>query len=194
MSQPGIIETGVPDAEARFVAPWTPPERMWGGLARAMMMWLGYERPTPRALFQHLKSCGHEIPKWLTEESEMKSLDHVPSKGTRCVLIYRAMLWDGRSLHLTPSGHTADCEFHCEQYPHECTCGATLSAAQGPEAATTIARLVEALRPFANALDDWGDDPAVGDDATLWEHPMGMCISTGDFRRARALTGEIDRG
>lgn len=51
--------------------------------------------------------------------------------------------------------------------------------------------VAEALRPFADALDEWGDDPEVGDDATLWEHPLGMCITTGDFRRAKAAITAI---
>jgi hypothetical protein len=98
---------------------------MWGGLARSIMMWMSFGPPhTPRTLLQHLERTGAEIPRWLLDEPEMQSLDHSMSKGTRCVLIYRAMIWDGRAEYLTPSGHTPDCEFHCEQYPHECTCGA----------------------------------------------------------------------
>jgi hypothetical protein len=135
-----------PSKEARFVAPWTPPEQMWGGLARAMMMWLDMHPKTPRALFRHLECTGQEIPQWLRDEHELQALDHVPSKGTRCVLIYRAMLWDGRSLHLTPSGHTADCEFHCEQYPHECTCGATPPSPQGRTG------MSELLKPVSQIL------------------------------------------
>jgi hypothetical protein len=69
-----------------------PDEAMWGGLARQMMLWLGFERATPRTLFTHLQSSGYEIPQWLRDEPEMQALDHVPSKGTRCVLIFRAML------------------------------------------------------------------------------------------------------
>jgi hypothetical protein len=58
-------------------------------------MWLdmhaGSEK-TPRALFTHLERIGREIPQWLRDEPEMKHLDHVPSKGTRCAIIYKAML------------------------------------------------------------------------------------------------------
>jgi len=102
--------SGIPNANARFVAPWTPSERMWGGLARSIMMAMSFSGPlTPRGLLQHLKCTGAEIPQWLLDEPEMKSQDHALSKGTRCVIIYRAMLWDGRSEHLTPSGHAPDC-------------------------------------------------------------------------------------
>jgi hypothetical protein len=89
------------------------------------MMWLDFgPRHTPESLIKHLERTGIEIPQWLLDEPEMRSPDHSMSKGTRCAIIYRAMLWDGRAEYLTPSGHTPDCEFHCEQYPHECTCGA----------------------------------------------------------------------
>ncbi len=68
-----------------------PSEAMWGGLARDIMMWLDFGTKTPRELFKHLKRTGRDIPKWLTDEPEMRALDHVPSKGTRCVIIYKAM-------------------------------------------------------------------------------------------------------
>lgn len=66
----------------------------WDGLARAIMMAFDMGAKTPRALFKHLTLTGREIPDWMREESEMKALDHVPSKGTRAVLIYRAMTED----------------------------------------------------------------------------------------------------
>ena len=56
------------------------------------MMWLDFARKTPRTLFDHLRNLGVEAPQWLIDEPEMKNLDHVVSKGTRCVLIYKAML------------------------------------------------------------------------------------------------------
>jgi hypothetical protein len=69
----------------------SPPEEAWGGLARAIMMWLDFETKTPRTLFRHLKHSGVPIPQWLRDEAEMQALDHTPSKGTRVVLIYRAV-------------------------------------------------------------------------------------------------------
>jgi hypothetical protein len=72
--------------------PRDAPLSMWDGLPRHLMMWLSFEHPTPRTLFAHMKALGYEIPAWMEEEGELKALDHVPSKGTRCVLIYRAMV------------------------------------------------------------------------------------------------------
>jgi len=80
------------DAEIGRTVPIVPTEAMWGGLARAIMMWLDMAHRTPRNLFQHLERSGHEIPQWLRDEPELKNLDHVPSKGTRCAIIYRAMI------------------------------------------------------------------------------------------------------
>lgn len=77
---------------SRVIVPLDAPESMWDGLPRQIMVWLSCERPTPRALFEHMRLCGYEVPDWMREEGELKALDHVPSKGTRCVLIYRAMI------------------------------------------------------------------------------------------------------
>lgn len=75
------------------IVPKEPTEAQWGGLARDIMMWLGFDgQPTPRRLFDHLGRLGRDIPQWLRDEPEMQSLDRVPSKGTRCMIIYRAML------------------------------------------------------------------------------------------------------
>jgi hypothetical protein len=79
-------------APGMVLVPIDPTEEMWGGLARSIMMWLDFDRKTPGALFKHLEASGVEIPQWLRDEPEMKRLDHVPSKGTRCVILYRAML------------------------------------------------------------------------------------------------------
>jgi hypothetical protein len=69
------------------------PDEAWDGLPRQIMMWMDFgERTTPRSLFAHLERSGYEIPQWLRDEPEMQHLDHVPSKGTRCVLIWKAML------------------------------------------------------------------------------------------------------
>jgi hypothetical protein len=84
-----------------FSVPVEASEAMWDGLPRAIMLWLDFERPTPRKLFDHLRCSGYEIPAWMHEEGELKALDHVPSKGTRCVLIYRAMIENWRAA--TPS-------------------------------------------------------------------------------------------
>lgn len=74
--------------------PETPPEEMWGELPRDIVMWMDMHegsKKTPRNLFKHLERLGREIPQWLKDEPEMKNLDSVPSKGTRAVIIYKAM-------------------------------------------------------------------------------------------------------
>jgi hypothetical protein len=63
----------------------------WDGLARDIMQAFDMNNKTPRLLFQHLERCGTPIPQWMRDEPECKNLDHTISKGTRCVLIYRAM-------------------------------------------------------------------------------------------------------
>lgn len=83
-------------APADVVAvPREPTEAQWGGLARDIMMWLDMNdgsAKTPRALFKHLERVGRPAPRWLFDEPELQSLDRVPSKGTRCVIIYKAMI------------------------------------------------------------------------------------------------------
>lgn len=83
------IQAAFAEREARL---WSPPEVAWSGLARALMMAFDMECKTPRQIFQHLERTGKAIPQWLRDEPEMKHLDHVPSKATRAVIIYRAML------------------------------------------------------------------------------------------------------
>jgi hypothetical protein len=81
------------EPEGYKLVPVIPTEAQWNGLARDMMMWLDMDgRHTACSLFKHLERCGTEIPQWLRDEPEMKNLDHVPSKGTRVAIIYRAML------------------------------------------------------------------------------------------------------
>lgn len=80
----------VPDNHV--VLPIEPTEQMWDGLARQIMVWLKFDgRRTPRRLFAHLTLVGETIPTWLTEELEFKDLDHVPSKGACCAVLYKAM-------------------------------------------------------------------------------------------------------
>lgn len=69
-----------------------PSEAVWDGLPRDLIMWMDMEPKTPRGLFRHLKLCRGKVPEWLTKEPEMGSLDHTVSKGSRAVLVYKAML------------------------------------------------------------------------------------------------------
>ena len=79
-------------ATAAIQAMREPTPEQWGGLARQIIFWMDMQPKTPRALFKHLDRSGHAIPQWLRDEPEMKRLDHVPSKGTRAALVYRAMI------------------------------------------------------------------------------------------------------
>lgn len=72
--------------------PVEPTELQWGGLARDIFMAWDTGCRTPRDLFAHLDMILQPIPQWLRDEPEMQNLDHVPSKGTRAAIIYRAML------------------------------------------------------------------------------------------------------
>jgi hypothetical protein len=80
---------------AVFEALRDPPEEAWGGLAREIVMWMDMypNSSTPQNLFKHLERCGIEPPQWLRDEPELQSTDHVPSKGTRAVIIYLAILY-----------------------------------------------------------------------------------------------------
>ena len=72
------------------MVPIDPPEIMWGGLARAIIMWTRFNRPSEQALLRHLKESGETIPDWLAKEC--RDVDHVPPKGSVAVWVYRAML------------------------------------------------------------------------------------------------------
>jgi len=71
------------------LVPKEPTEEMWGGLARKMFRAWDLGALKPR---DFLDSLGEKLPQWLQDEGEMKNLDHVPSKGTRVVIVWRAML------------------------------------------------------------------------------------------------------
>lgn len=69
----------------------------------------------------------------------------------------------------------------------------SVAAERCEEAATTIAKLVSALKPFAAAYNDCFDEDD-NDKTTIWESGASMLLTVGDLRNAAALTGEIDRG
>lgn len=77
------------------LVPHVPAEEQWNGLGRSIMSWMDFgDGRTPATLVKHLKATGKSIPDWLTHDVEMTNMDHTPSKGTRCMLIYRAMVED----------------------------------------------------------------------------------------------------
>jgi len=63
----------------------------WDGLPRQIIMAFDINAKTPRKLLAHLTLCGEKIPDWLRDEPEMKSLDHVISKGTRVVILMKSV-------------------------------------------------------------------------------------------------------
>lgn len=89
--QTNQIETAIRKALAEDWA--TPPSKeMWGELARDIIFWHDTNTDRkPSSLFEFLERIGRDIPQWLREEPEMQNLDHAISKGTRAVLIFRAM-------------------------------------------------------------------------------------------------------
>lgn len=92
------LEIEVPDTtvpEGWQLVPFNPSEEQWDGLARSIVLWMrSYpsNQHTPRTLVEFITSYGHAVPKWMEEESELLAKDHVISKGTVAVLVYKAML------------------------------------------------------------------------------------------------------
>ncbi len=62
---------------------------------------------------------------------------------------------------------------------------ARMQAAQLRDMRASNAAIIEALAPFVDALDDWGDDTAYLDRSNIWEHPVALGITIGDLRAAR---------
>ena len=71
-----------------------PSDEQYGGLARAIVFAFELYAPTPNGLLTHLKLSGIDAPQWLLDEPEMRRRGHAISKGTRAVIIYKAMLHD----------------------------------------------------------------------------------------------------
>ena len=80
------------EPEGWKLVPVEPDDNQWGNLARDIIKAWDFDMKRPRELFEFLEHSGTDIPQWLRDEPEMKNLDHMPSKGTRAVLIYKAML------------------------------------------------------------------------------------------------------
>jgi hypothetical protein len=52
------------------------------------------------------------------------------------------------------------------------------------EAGSGDGGLREALKPFADAIEEWGGDRAEPQKVSVWEHPIAMLVSVEDFWRA----------
>lgn len=72
--------------------PIEPTEQQWAGLARDIMMGYDLGAKSPRALLKHLHFSGTTAPEWLQRELGDGTSEAVLSKGSRCVLIYKAMV------------------------------------------------------------------------------------------------------
>lgn len=74
------------------IVPKEPTEKMWGGLARDIVMWTRFQhaRPTGETLYKHLRSIRGEPPEWLRQE--IPDNNNVPPKGTVAAVIYKAMI------------------------------------------------------------------------------------------------------
>lgn len=99
--------------------PREPTEAMWGGLARAIIMWTRFGRPSEKALLNHLKSVGEAVPAWLA--AECRDIDHVPPKGSVAVWVYRAMVDAALALPSAQSHPDCPCKPGKCIYP-KCTC------------------------------------------------------------------------
>ncbi len=64
----------------------------WDGLARQLMLAYDCNLKTPKQLLDFLKATSYRIPDWMLSELKPYPDHHVISKGTRVVLIYRAMI------------------------------------------------------------------------------------------------------
>lgn len=51
----------------------------------------------------------------------------------------------------------------------------------------------DALRPFAMALHEWGDDAGQPDRWNVWEHPIANGVTLGDFRSAAHFLQEQEK-
>jgi len=83
--------------EGYKLVPIEPTQDQFGGMARDIIQWLrftGSGEQNPTSLKKWLTSMGHDLPEWLLNETEMKSMLHVISKGTIAAIIYKAMCSD----------------------------------------------------------------------------------------------------
>lgn len=72
------------------LVPKEPTEAQWGGLARDLVMWCRFDKPTGAAFYSYLRSIDVEAPDWLLKE--IPNTDRVPPKSTVAACIYKAML------------------------------------------------------------------------------------------------------
>lgn len=69
------------------------------------------------------------------------------------------------------------------------------SAPVNPDGARAVAKLkpvVEALRPFADAVEECGIDETDPQKISVWEHPIAQLVSVEDFMRAAAALRSLE--
>lgn len=89
-----FLPAAAPISDGTVNVPREPTDEQWSGLARDIIFWhdMDNSKRTPKSLFAFLDNLGRDIPQWLRDEPELQHLDHAISKGTRAVIIYKAML------------------------------------------------------------------------------------------------------
>lgn len=75
--------------------PLEATEEQWSGLARDLMMAFDLGAKSAKSMLEQMRYTWDELPQWLRDELHDPHSTSVLSKGTRCVLIYRAMVEDG---------------------------------------------------------------------------------------------------
>jgi len=73
---------------AVYAALRSPSEAVWGGVARQIILWRGFNKPTGRELHAHLRRTEYGVPAWL--EAIIPNTDHVPAKGDVVAAILNA--------------------------------------------------------------------------------------------------------
>lgn len=79
-------------ADGYVRVPIEPTEEQWGGLARDIIMAFDLGGKSPASLLANMRLRWEELPEWMRKELHDPESTAVLSKGTRAVLIYRAML------------------------------------------------------------------------------------------------------
>lgn len=87
-TEKAILEITSPSVSA----PFDPTEEQWGGLARQLILAYQLNFIESTSLIRFLNMTGCRIPDWLANDVEVATSKGVLSKGTRAVLVYKAML------------------------------------------------------------------------------------------------------
>ncbi len=78
--------------EHLITVPFEPTMEQWNGLARHLIFAFELNFLTPKEIRKFLQDTGCKIPSWLEVEFKPSGENATLSKGTRAVLVYKAML------------------------------------------------------------------------------------------------------